>query len=85
MNEINTIISELFNARWVGESTLKNIDAMREQLYKNMLDQINGWRSGHTAYSIMRDGGFIIDAKHQNGKAKKATVLGLVFMKSMEK
>lgn len=82
MKEVDKIIFDLFSERWVGESVTKNIDSMKKQLFKNLNDQVNGYWSGHTAYDIMVDGGFLVDAKHKSPD-KKLTKLGLLFTKSM--
>ncbi len=79
MSEINEIIDKLFNAeQWGIEDS---ISAKREQLHKNLTDQVNGWWSGHTAYQIMTKGGFLIDGK--SCSIKKLTALGDVFMNQM--
>lgn len=55
---------------------------MRKQLYKNLSDQVRGCWSGHTAYHIMIDGGFLIDDKKSTHK--KLTAIGKIFMDDME-
>lgn len=83
--DMDNYITEAFNARWSGIfGDDDSLDSMKKQLHKNLTDQINGYWSGHTAYGIMRDYGFIIDTDHENRKAKKLTKLGELFMKSME-
>ncbi len=79
MSETDKIIFKLFTERWCGEGTLKSIDTMKAQLYKSLSDQLGGYWSGHTAYHIMIDGGFLKDAKHVNGKPKHLTELGESF------
>ena len=79
-NQIDQIIYDLFSKRWVGESVTCSLDAMKKQLHKNLTDQVNGYWSGHTAYHIMVEGGYLIAAKHVNGKPKKLTKLGESFM-----
>lgn len=81
MNDTNEIINKLFRSRWTGNLNSAHIDEMREQLHKNLLDQTRGYWSGHTAYWIMIDGGFLIDAKRST--YKKLTELGKMFMMSM--
>ncbi|MDE1350404.1 hypothetical protein L9W80_09595 [Vibrio aestuarianus] len=80
-SQIDQIINELFSARWSGDLRNAPINKMREQLYKNLKDQLNGYWSGHTAYHILIHGGFIIDAPI--GK-KVATKLGQMFIGEME-
>lgn len=90
MVETDTIIKELFSSRWSGDLSSAPLEEMRKQLYKNLQDQVNGYWSGHTAYHIMVDGGFLIDSKRyrlegsNECKGKKLTLLGQMFMKSME-
>lgn len=70
MININEIIEDMFNLYWKGEYTLSSIDNMRKQLNKNINDQIQGYWSGHSAYSIMVKGGFLINEK--KGAKKRA-------------
>ncbi len=79
MSEINEIIDKMFNSeQWGIEDT---IEAKRDQLHKNLTDQVNGWWSGHTAYQIMTKGGFLVDGK--SCTMKKLTWLGQMFMEQM--
>lgn len=55
---------------------------MRKQLYKNLKDQLNGYLSGSSAYSIMVYGGFLVDSK--SGTKKELTELGERFIKDFE-
>jgi|GEM_PF-2422330 len=75
---IDKIIYNLFDRSWSGESTLKSLDAMKKQLWKNLTDQMHGYWSGSTAYSIMVTGGFLVDGK--KGTNKQLTVRGMVFV-----
>ncbi|MCY9861551.1 hypothetical protein OTK49_03340 [Vibrio coralliirubri] len=79
-NPVDQIIYQLFSTRWVGESVTCSLQAMKKQLRKNLTDQVNGYWSGHTAYHIMIDGGFLEDAPHANGKPKMLTERGKLFM-----
>ncbi|ELL8242124.1 hypothetical protein ABH649_003116 [Vibrio cholerae] len=81
LSQLDQIIHGLFSTRWSGDLRNAPIKRMREQLYKNLKDQLNGYWSGHTAYHILIDGGFIIDAS--TGK-KVATKLGQMFIDEME-
>jgi len=83
MSEINKMISELFDRNWSGAAS-NNLREARRQLYKNLTDQSIGYWSGHSAYYIMTKGGFLIDAKHVNGRPKIITALGLKFMNDFE-
>ena len=78
MNGIDKVIFELFTSRWCGEEVTASLGAMQSQLYKSLTDQVNGWWSGHTAYHIMIDGGFLVDAK--SNTSKKLTALGREFV-----
>ena len=89
MNDIDKIIYKLFSTRWTDDLNNSPIEDMRNQLYKNLKNQVDGFWSGHTAYHIMVDGGFIIDSKRiylkdsNRAKGKKLTSLGKMFMDSM--
>ena len=77
------IISDLFMARWSGSVVLSNVDNMKEQLNKTLIDQLAGYWSGHTAYNIAVDGGFLLDEGKSEGK--KLTPLGVLFTKDYAK
>ncbi len=79
---LNEIIEDMFNTYWHGEDTLSSIENMRKQLYKNLQDQLNGFWSGKSAYSIMTKGGFLVDSK--SGTKKELTELGKKFMQDFE-
>lgn len=79
---IDEIIKDMFSQCWSGEHTLKSIENMRKQLHKNLTDQLNGYWSGSSAYTIMIHGGFLIDSKR--GTKKELTELGKRFMKDFE-
>lgn len=78
MSDINKIIKKLFSERWTKNLANADIDDQRAQLRKTLRDQTNGYWSGHTAYYLAVDGGFLIDAK--SGTDKKLTALGELFM-----
>ena len=88
-SEIDKIIFKLFASRWTGDLCNSPVKDMRKQLQKNLKNQVDGYWSGHTAYHIMVDGGFLIDSKRENisgtnmAKGKKLTLLGEMFMKRM--
>jgi len=90
MSDIDKIIHKLFSSRWTGDLNSSPISDMRKQLAKNLQNQIDGYWTGHTAYHIMVDGGFLIDSKRKRIKnsgmaeGKKLTLLGEMFMESME-
>ena len=81
MNEIDKVIFDIFNERWVGEGALKNIDTMKAQLHKTLTDQTRGYWSGHTAYHLAVDIGFLVDG--DSNTKKKLTRMGAQFMNSM--
>jgi hypothetical protein len=89
MSDINKIIQKLFSERWTKNLADAPIEAQREQLFKNLQNQIDGYSSGHTAYHIMVDGGFLVDSKRVRiegtgmAKGKRLTILGKMFMESM--
>ena len=78
MSDINKIISKLFKERWTENLANASIDEQRGQLFKTLQDQMRGYWSGHTAYHLAVDGGFLIDAK--SNANKKLTALGEMFM-----
>ena len=82
LSDIDKIIYDLFSNRWVGKRTIKSQENMRDQLYKTLSSLTKGYWSGHTAYHIAVDGGFIKDAK--SGVPKQLTELGKAFVKSWE-
>lgn len=63
VSDIDEVIEKLFRDRWCGDAVTESIDTMKEQLFKALSSQIAGYWSGHTAYHIAVDGGFLIDAK----------------------
>ena len=91
MSDINKIIYKLFSERWSSDLSDSPIEDMRSQLHKNLQNQVDGFWSGHTAYHLMVDGGFLIDSKRVRikdtgmAKGKQLTVLGEMFMESMKK
>lgn len=86
MSDIDKIIMKLFSERWLVGISNGDLDGMKAQLYKNLSDQVNGFWSGHTAYNIMVDGGFIVDSKRvytdgsNRAKGKRLTELGKIFI-----
>jgi len=82
MSDINKIIQKLFSERWTKNLADAPIEDQREQLFKTLTDQAGGYWSGHTAYHLAVDGGFLIDS--DSGSKKKLTTLGEMFMESMK-
>lgn len=91
LSDTDKIIQKLFTERWTDNLANAPIEKMREQLYKTLADQVNGYWSGHTAYFLAVDGGFLVDSKRtmlceeNKAKGKKLTALGQMFMDSMAK
>ena len=83
MDTTDKIIKQLFESRWVGDSVLESIDTMKDQLYKTLSHQLQGFWSGHTAYHICVDGGFLKDSKFR--EKKELTAFGQAFMESYAK
>jgi len=79
--DIDQHIEKLFRARWCGENVLSSVDNMKAQLAKTLKDQLAGYWSGSTAYSIATQGGFLVDSKF--GSTKKLTERGELFLRSM--
>ncbi len=75
---IDSIIEPLFKARWSGDLSDAPVSEMRDQLFKTLRDQTMGYWSGHTAYNIAVDGGFLINDK--KGANKRLTSLGAMFL-----
>jgi len=75
---MDKVIKELFEKNWHGEHVLSSLDNMKKQLAKTLRDQINGYWSGHTAYNIAVNGGFLKDAKSSD--KKELTALGRRFL-----
>jgi hypothetical protein len=89
--EIDKVIHDLFSSRWTDNLAKAPIEDMKKQLHKTLIDQVNGYWSGHTAYHIAVDGGFLVDSKRVfdegtcKAKGKKLTSFGKLFVDSMSK
>jgi hypothetical protein len=75
---IDSIIEPLYKTRWSGDLSDAPVSEMRDQLFKTLRDQTMGYWSGHTAYNIAVDGGFLINDK--KGANKRLTSLGAMFV-----
>lgn len=71
-------INQLFDGTNFGTLINNNVNLKRKQITKTLRDQIGGYWSGHTAYHIAVDGGFLNDAKRDDDKT--LTPLGLAFL-----
>ena len=79
MSQIDELILDLFKS-WAGPEN-GNLELAKKTLHKNLIDQIAGYWSGHTAYWIMTHGGFLMDSPRS--EKKKLTALGEMFMREM--
>jgi hypothetical protein len=88
MISLDDFILDLFKSNWHGRQS-ESLELAKEQLHKNLTDQVNGYWSGHTAYYIMTHGGFLVDSKRKRvgnaglAEGKNLTALGQMFMDSM--
>lgn len=74
----DNVIGRLFSQRWTENLANAPIEQQRAQLYKTLFDQCRGYWSGHTAYNLAVDGGFLIDGK--SNTYKNLTECGKEFM-----
>jgi len=74
----DSFINDIFAGTNFGEKINNSVKAKREQIAKTLNDQINGYWSGHTAYHIVVNAGFLFDAK--TDEDKKLTALGVSFL-----
>ena len=77
----DSVINNLFKSRWSANLSGAAIEKQRKQLYKTLFDQVRGYWSGHTAYHLAIDGGFLVDDK--SNALKKLTAVGEDFMFKM--
>ncbi len=82
VSQIDQVIHELFSNNWTPDLRTASIDKMRAQLYKNLKNQLDGYWTGHTAYWILVNGGFIVDGP--KGTVKQLTRFGSMFKEEME-
>jgi hypothetical protein len=80
MGVTDEYINEVFAGTNFGEPTNNSVELKRKQLAKTLRDQIDGYWSGHTAYHIAVDGGFLVDSKRSSHK--RLTALGAAFLAS---
>jgi len=71
-------INRLFEGTNFGGKINNCVKAKRRQILKTLKDQVAGYWSGHTAYHLVVDGGFLHDAK--TDEEKKLTALGIAFI-----
>ena len=71
-------INNIFGPGSFGPLVNNCVNEKRKFLAKTLRNQIEGYWSGHTAYHIAIDGGFLKDAK--SGEEKHLTALGVAFL-----
>lgn len=79
MSVTDEFISELFEGTNFGALTNGSISLKRALIKRTLQCQLDSYWSGHTAYHIVVDGGFLKDGK--SNTPKKLTKLGEDFMK----
>jgi len=75
------LIASMFAINWTGPES-EDLQLAKATLYKSLKNQTDGFWSGHTAYHIMIDGGFLFDGKSNTNKT--LTPLGRQFMRDIE-
>ena len=83
MNASDKFINSLFKGTNFGETINNNIEAKRKLIAKTLRNQVHGYWSGHTAYSIVVRGGLLKDSKR--GSDKELTAFGVDFLQSFDK
>ena len=71
-------INSLFKGTNFGEAIDSCVQEKRKLIIKTLRNQLDGYWSGHTAYQIVVQGGFLHDAK--SGDQKQLTALGAAFL-----
>lgn len=71
-------IESLFQGANFGSLINNSVEEKRKLIIKTLHNQVEGFWSGHTAYHIVVDGGFLHDAKP--GEEKRLTALGAAFL-----
>lgn len=71
-------VNSLFDGTNFGAKINGDVAEKRKQIAKTLRDQVGGYWSGHTAYWIVVNGGFLIDGKRST--EKKLTALGCQFL-----
>lgn len=72
-------INQLFEGSNFGDAVNSCVKQKRALLAKTLRNQVEGYWSGHTAYHIAVDGGFLKDAKQG---PKRLTALGAAFLQT---
>lgn len=71
-------VNSLFDGANFGAKINGDVTEKRKQIAKTLRNQVGGYWSGHTAYWIAVNGGFLIDGKRSTDK--KLTELGRQFL-----
>lgn len=71
-------INSLFEGTRFGECVDNCVKEKRKLIVKTLRNQLDGYWSGHTAYQIVIQGGFLHDAK--TDEQKHLTALGAAFL-----
>ncbi len=71
-------LNEMFFGTRFGGEVDNSIPGKRRLISKTLQNLVDGFWSGHTAYHIVLNGGFILDGKR--GESKKLTKLGRDFL-----
>ncbi|WP_051560584.1 hypothetical protein [Marinobacterium jannaschii] len=82
MNITDDFINSLFEGTNFGEAINNSVTKKRNLIAKTLRNQLDGFWSGHTAYSIVVTGGLLLDTK--SGQPKHLTAIGEAFMKEYE-
>jgi hypothetical protein len=71
-------INQLFECTNFGEAINNCVEMKRKQIAKTLQNQVDGYWSGHTAYHIVVNAGFLKDGKRSTHK--ELTALGVAFL-----
>ena len=75
-------VNNLFEGLNFGGHINGSVEEKRKQIAKTLRDQVNGYWSGHTAYHLVVNAGFLHDAKREVGVGKTLTAFGVAFMQN---
>lgn len=78
MHITDEYLNDLFKDTAFSSAVRSSSEMQRKRLEKTLRDQVAGFWSGHTAYQIAVDGGFLKDSKR--GTEKRLTKLGRTFL-----
>ena len=78
MEFTDEFINELFVGTNFGATINESVTEKRILIAKTLNNQVDGYWSGHTAYNIVVDAGFLKDAK--SSEKKELTAFGVEFL-----